>query len=490
MGVSCVNENLTQKSISSFLWKTVQSVCTLGSTFIIQIVLARILDPADFGIVAITTVFMTLANTIIETSFSSSVIQKSELSQKLLSSIFFANAVLSFFVYLLLFLAAPLISRFYDEAILTAVLRVQGLRIVIASLCSIQDALLIREMKFKTLFICELIGAIVQLGVGLVMAYTGFGVWAIIFSALFGYLASGIGKMLASRWKPSLYYSHSLVKDALSFSSKILAVRVTRKLFYNIRTLTIGKVYTTDTLGYFNKGFQFPSTAMTVVDGSLTSVAFTSLSKLQGDKQLLVNALRNYVRIMMYLCTPMMVGMAIVAEPLVKVLLTDKWLACVPYLQIVCFTQLLAPLNVKTTAFEALGESSTSMKLHVSGIVLSIILLFASIPFPAWVMVLSGFVSSLLLQIAIGVVCKKRMDYRYSEQLKDTFIGLIPTIGMVAVVWLCSYIPCGVLLRLVLKIALGILAYAGVSALSKNPILYQIISYSKRIRSTRRNDAS
>lgn len=485
-----MNENLTQKSISSFLWKTVQSVCTLGSTFIIQIVLARILAPADFGIVAITTVFMTLANTIIETSFSSSVIQKSELSQKLLSSIFFANAVLSFFVYLLLFLAAPLISRFYDEAILTAVLRVQGLRIVIASLCSIQDALLIREMKFKTLFICELIGAIVQIGVGLVMAYTGFGVWAIVFSALSGYLASGIGKMLASRWKPSLYYSHSLVKDALSFSSKILAVRVTRKLFYNIRTLTIGKVYTTDTLGYFNKGFQFPSTAMTVVDGSLTSVAFTSLSKLQDDKQALVNALRNYVRIMMYLCTPMMVGMAIVAEPLVKVLLTDKWLACVPYLQIVCFTQLLAPLNVKTTAFEALGESSISMKLHVSGIVLSIVLLFASIPFPAWVMVLGGFVSSLLLQIAIGVVCKKRMDYRYSEQFKDAFIGLIPTIGMVALVFLCSYIPCGVFLSLVLKIALGILAYIGVSALSKNPILYQIISYSKRIRSTRRNDAS
>lgn len=485
-----MNENLTQKSISSFLWKTVQSVCTLGSTFIIQIVLARILDPADFGIVAITTVFMTLANTIIETSFSSSVIQKSELSQKLLSSIFFANAVLSFFVYLLLFLAAPLISRFYDEAILTAVLRVQGLRIVIASLCSIQDALLIREMKFKTLFICELIGAIVQIGVGLVMAYTGFGVWAIVFSALSGYLASGIGKMLASRWKPSLYYSHSLVKDALSFSSKILAVRVTRKLFYNIRTLTIGKVYTTDTLGYFNKGFQFPSTAMTVVDGSLTSVAFTSLSKLQDDKQALVNALRNYVRIMMYLCTPMMVGMAIVAEPLVKVLLTDKWLACVPYLQIVCFTQLLAPLNVKTTAFEALGESSISMKLHVSGIVLSIVLLFASIPFPAWVMVLSGFVSSQLLQIAIGVVCKKRMDYRYSEQFKDAFIGLIPTIGMVALVFLCSYIPCGAFLSLVLKIALGILAYIGVSALSKNPILYQIISYSKRIRSTRRNDAS
>ena len=114
-----------------------------------------------------------------------------------------------------MFLAAPIIARFYDEAILTAVLRVQGLRIVIASLCSVQDALLIREMKFKVLFVCELIGSIVQVGVGLVMAYTGFGVWAIVFSALSGYLASGIGKILASRWQPSLYYSHSLVKAAL-----------------------------------------------------------------------------------------------------------------------------------------------------------------------------------------------------------------------------------------------------------------------------------
>ena len=487
---SCMNENLTQRSINSFLWKTAQSICSLGSTFIIQIVLARILNPTDFGIVAITTVFMTLANTIVETSFSSSVIQRKELDPKLLSSIFYANSILSIIVYSFLFLVAPVIAHFYDEAILTLVLRVQGLRIVASSLCSIQDSLLTRAMKFKTLFICELIGALVQAGVGLVMAYTGFGVWAIVFSALSGYLSSGIGKIIASKWKPSLFYSYSLVKDALSFSSKILIIRFTRKLFYNIRTLTIGKVYTTDTLGYFNKGFQFPSTAMTIVDGSLTSVAFTSLSKLQNDKQALICALRNYVRIMMYLCTPMMIGMVIVAEPLVKVLLTDKWLACVPYLQIVCFTQLLAPLNVKTTAFEALGESSISMRLHVSSIVLSIILLFISIPYPAWVMVFSGFVSNLLLQIAIGFVCKKRMNYLYSDQLKDVFIGLIPTLGMVVIVFFCSYISCNVLLKLLLEIVLGIFAYVGFSALSKNPILYQMISYYKRIRLTRRNDVS
>ena len=476
-----MNDNLTQKSINSFIWKTAQSICALGTTFIIQIVLARILNPTDFGIVAITTVFMTLANTIIETSFSSSVIQKVELSQTLLSSIFYANLVLSVIVYAILFFSAPVIARFYNEAILAPILRVQGLRVVISPFYSVHESLLNREMNFKKIFFCDLIGALAQAVVGLVMAYTGFGVWALVFSALVNYTISGIGKMKISRWRPSLFFSYSLVKDSLSFSSKILAIRFLRKIFYNIRTLIVGKAYNTETLGYFNKGFQFPSTAMTVVDGSLTSVAFTSLSKLQNDKQKLFDTLRNYVRIMMYLCTPMMIGMAMVAKPLVTVLLTDKWLACIPYLRIVCLTHLLTPLNVKTTAFEALGESGISMKLHVGSIVLSIILLFLSVPFPAWVMVLSGFVSSLILQVATAVVCKKRMNYLYMDQLKDAFVGLVPTIGMVLTVIACSYISCGDLLKLILEIVAGFLAYVVFSAISKNPLLYQIYSMLKKI---------
>ena len=474
-----MNDKLKQKSINSFMWKTAQSICTLGTTFIIQIVLARILNPTDFGIVAITTVFMTLANTIIETSFSSSVIQRVELSQKLLSSIFYANLILSTIIYALLFFSAPVIARFYDEAILAHILRVQGIRVVISPLFSVHESLLNREMQFKKLFFCEFIGAFAQAIVGLVMAYTGFGVWALVFSALVNYTISGIGKIWISRWRPSLFFSYSLVKYSLVFSSKILAIRFVRKIFYNIRILMVGKAYNTETLGYFNKGFQFPSTAMTVVDGSLTSVAFTSLSKLQTDKQKLFDMLRNYVRIMMYICTPMMVGMAMVAKPLVVVLLTDKWLACIPYLQIICLTHLLTPLNVKTTVFEALGESGISMKLHVGSIILSILLLFLSTPFPAWVMVSSGFVSSLILQVATAVVCKKRMGYSYKDQLKDAFVGFFPTIGMAAAVIVCSYIPCSDLLSLTLEITAGFFAYVIFSVISRNPLLYQIYSMLK-----------
>lgn len=475
-----MSNNLKEKSINSFVWKSAQSVCTLGMTFIIQLVLARILAPEDFGVIAITTVFMTLANTIIETSFSSSVVQRDSLNQKLISSIFYANLVLSVIVYALLFFAAPLVSRFYGQPILTSVLRVQGLRVVISGLYSVPQAFLNRKMRFKALFFCSFLGAVGQAAVGLIMAYSGAGVWALVVSTLASCAISGLAMIIIEPWKPDLYFSFKLVKDALSFSSNVLAIRVLRKLFYNIRVLAIGKVYDTQVLGYFNKGFQFPSTAMTVVDGSLTSVAFTSLSKLQNDVEKLVSTLRQYVRVSMFICTPMMVGMALVAKPMVVVLLTDKWIDCVPFVQIVCFTQLLVPLNVKTTAFEALGNSNISMKLHVSSIALSVLLLIASIPFSALIMVFSGFVSNVILQIAIAVVANKKLNYKIKDQLKDIFCGILPTSAMVIAVLAAGYIDCGIFAKLCIQILCGIAAFVLVSFLTKNEVFNSILFIAKK----------
>lgn len=475
-----MSESLKEKSINSFVWKTAQSVCTLGMTFVIQLVLARMLAPEDFGIIAITTVFMTLANTVIETSFSSSVIQRDNLNNKLTSSIFYANLVLSIAVYAVLFFAAPVISAFYEEPVLVSVLRVQGLRVVVSGLYSVPQAFLNRKMKFRHLFFCSFAGSVAQAVTGLAMAYAGMGVWALVVSTLASSVVAGILMIIIEPWKPELFFSFRLVKDALSFSSNVLAIRVLRKLFYNIRVLAIGKVYDTQILGFFNKGFQFPSTAMTVVDGSLTSVAFTSLSKLQNDKEKLLSSLRQYVRVLMFICTPMMVGMALVAEPMVVVLLTDKWIDCVPFVQIVCFTQLLVPLNVKTTAFEALGNSGTSMKLHVSSIVLSVLFLAASIPFSAHIMVLSGFVSSLILHIAVTVVASKKIDYKITDQLKDALCGIVPTAAMAAAVIGAGFIDCGVFTKLCFQIFCGAVAFVLAAFVSKNKVFYSILDIVKK----------
>lgn len=483
-----MSQNLKEQSINSFIWKSAQSLCTLGMTFVIQLILARILLPEDFGIVAITTVFMTLANTIIETSFSSAVIQRNTLDQKLISSIFYANLVLSVFVYFVLFFTAPVISVFYQEPILVTIIRIQGLKVIFSGIYSIPQAFLNRKMKFKTLFVCSFIGTIGQAVIGISMAMSGAGIWALVISTLASSIIAGGAIIIMEPWRPSLFFSFKMVKKALSFSSKVLIIRVLRKLFYNVRVLAIGKVYDTQILGFFNKGFQFPSTAMTVVDGSLTSVAFSSLSKLQNNTSKLLASLRQYVRISMFICTPLMIGMALVAEPMVLVLLTDKWEGCIPYLQIICITQLFLPLNVKTTAFEALGESGISMKLHVSGILLSIIFLLLCIPFSPLVMTLSGCVSNLVLHIAVAVVSFKKLNYKMSDQIKDALCGGIPTLFMILVLILLNYLNCHILLKLCIQIFSGVMVYVIISYITKNQVFYTIYGIIKSKLFKRKNE--
>lgn len=476
-----MSESLRNKSVKSFGWKFAQQLCTLGATFVIQLILARILEPADFGIVAITTVFMTLANTIIDTSFSSAVIQRASIDQNQMSSLFFANFGLSLLVYAVLFFTAPLITGFYGEPLLTPILRVQGLRVLFSAMYSIQSALLTRRMEFQKIFVAYLCGAIVQGVVGIGMAKLGFGIWALVISTVVNYLVAGLMIVVMSAWLPKPYFSYHLVKDALSFSSKVLVVSVVKKLFYNVRKIAMGKVYDSTVLGLFDKGFQFPSTIMTVVDGSLTQVAFTSLSKLQDNKKKLSDAMRLYVQMITYITAPMLLGMIMVAKPMVIVLLTEKWIECVPYLRIVCLTNLFVPLLVKSDAFNAIGRSDMSMKLNVSGIILAIVLLLGCIPLSPHVMVFSGFVSNLLLHIAIGVATKKEFGYTYREQVKDFFRPILLSLPMCAAIFLISLLPMPVLLKLVTEIVLGIFVYLAVSYVTKNHSFHMCMEFAKPI---------
>ena len=474
-----MNNSLKDRTVTSFGWKFAQSTCTLGASFIIQIILARILAPSDFGIVAITTVFMTIANTIIETSFSSSVIQKSELSKEQLSSIFFANLVLSILVYCFLFFLAPLVSMYYDQKILTPILRVQGIRVVFSALYSIQLALLNRNMEFKKTFFCFLTGAIIQGISGIIMAKLGYGVWALVLSTIINYFVSGFLIVCVSKWIPKLYFSLKLVKDALKFSSKVLFVNVVEKIFANIRSLAMGKVYGSDILGLFNKGFQFPSTIMTVVDGSLITVSFTSLSKLQDDINKLRDAMRLFIKIITYLTTPILVGMILVAKPMICFLLTEKWIGCIPFLQLVCIAQLMKPLLVKSQAFNAIGRSDISMKLNVSGVVFSIILILLTARFSPFVMVFSDIIACLTLHIATGIVSKKYFLYSYRSQLEDFFTPLIPTIAMGISVYAVSRITMPYFVALFVEILVGIFVYIGVSIITRNSTFLLLLEIAK-----------
>ena len=472
-----MSDELTQKSIGSFVWKTLQSVCSLGITFIIQLVLARMLMPEDFGLIAIVNVFMTLANTIIETSFSSAIIQREKLSEKMLSSLFYLNIILSFTIYVVLFFVAPLLADFYREPILVYILRVQGISVVISAVYSVQLSLMNRKMRFKALFFCYLAGGIVQAFVGIIMAYRGMGIWSLVVSTCVGSTVTGLSVMIIERWKPEFCFCFGLVKSAAGFSSKILAIRVVKKIYYNIRVLVIGKVYNAEVLGYFNKGFQFPSTAMTIVDGSLTSVSFTHLSKLQNDQKNFINSLRQYIRYAMFLTTPIMVGMALIARPLVLFLLTERWIDCVPYLQIVCLSQLFVPLSIKMTAFESLGRSDISMKLNLTGIILSIALLFAFLNFDPLVMVFGAVISNAVLQVLVAIVVTKKLQYSIFEQLKDALCGVLPTVAMCCAVVMIGFVDFNnyYWLEVLVKFFVGLISFALVSLITKNSAFRSMI---------------
>lgn len=476
-----MSDELTKNSIHSFMWKTMQSICSLGITFVIQLILARMLMPEDFGLIAIVNVFMTLANTVVETSFSSAIIQRNSISQKMLSSVFFVNIFLSVFLYGVLFLMAPLLSVFYEEEILIPVLRVQGLRVVISAVYSIQQALMNRKMRFKALFFCNFAGVVFQAITGIAMAYCDMGIWALVLSSCVGSAISGFMICVVEFWVPELYFSLKSVREALSFSSKILAIRVIKKIYYNIRVLVIGKIYDAEILGYFNKGLQFPSTAMTVVDGSLTSVAFTHLSKLQDEKKQFLIALRQYVRCAMFLCTPLMVGMILIAKPLILFLLTERWIACVPYLQIICLSHLLIPLSIKATAFEALGRSDISMKLNLTGVFISIVFLFALAKWSPLIMVSGEIFSNFLLQTFIAILASKYLQYSIYEQLKDAFCGAPPTAIMACGIFILDFIDFGnfYLLEILAKITAGVFFFVLVSIITKNQVFFDIVGVLK-----------
>lgn len=475
-----MDDSLKERSITSFGWKLAQSICTLGSSFVIQIILARLLLPEDFGLVAITTVFMTLANTIIETGFSSSVIQKSETNQKYLSSVFFANLALSFLVYMILFLIAPLVSNFYSEPILTPILRVQGFRVLFSALYAVHASLLSRRMEFKKIFISYLLGALTQGVVGIGMAIYGFGIWALVVSTIMNYAVAGIFMIALSRWKPSMCFSLKHIKSSVEFSSKVLIVDIIQKVFYNVRSLAIGKVYSSSVLGLFNKGFQFPSTAMTVVDGSFISVAFTSLSKLQNQKKEFLLSVRTYVKVMSFVTTPLMLGMLMISKPMIEVLLTSKWLACAPYVQMLCVIYLFKPLLVKSQAFNAVGRSDISMNINLCGVVSSIVLIIATATFSPYVMVASEIASTLFIHIAFAMASKKHFGYGYRSQFLDFTRPLLPSLVMCGAIYLVSKLPVSKLILLVIEVAIGVLTYIVAARIIKEPGYQMVLEYIKQ----------
>lgn len=474
--LSKMDDNYLKKStLGGLIWKFLENFGTQFINFFIQIVLARLLMPNDYGVIALTAVFIIVANVFVQAGFSSALIQKKSVSDVEYSSAFFAGIFVSMILYYLLFIGAPHISTFYSEPILKWVLRISSLTIVFAGLTSIQNAILIRNLQFQKIFNYRLLGILLQGITGISLAVLGYGVWSLVIANIVNSVVIAVSLWFVVEWKPQLSFSYSKIKDLFSFSSRILLISLLNTLYNNIQSLIIGKSFDPSTLGYYNRGMQIPTLIMINTDGAINEVMFPVLSKCQTDRGKLVSVFRRSLKTSCFIIFPMMVGLATTAEPLTILLLTEKWLPSVPFMIIASLTCMTWPFSIKYQAFNAIGRSDVSLRLNIIGKSIGISLMIFSIRYGVYALVMSFFISSILSVMIGAYITKKFLGYTIMQQINDIFPSLLLSLCMGMAVMVVGNVSDKVLIVLIIQVIVGVVIYAGGAWIFKMDILKYIV---------------
>lgn len=470
-------KNNKNNVISSLFWKFAERIGAQGVNLIVSIILARILAPEEYGIVALVTIFITISNVFIESGFGTALIQKKDADNLDFSSVFYCNIVISIILYLIIFFASPLIAKFYNMQLLIPILRVLAISVLIASVKSVQHAYVSRNMMFKKFFASTLIGTLVSAVIGIWMAYKGYGVWALVTQQLLNTIIDTIVLWITVKWRPILKFSLERLKCLFKFGWKMLCSGLMDTIYNELYGLAIGKIYSADQLAFYNRANQFPKLITVNIDGSISSVMLPALSNEQDNKEKLKNMVRRAIKTSSFLLFPMMIGLAVVAEPLVKIILTDKWLPAVPLLQLLCFSYALWPIHtINLQAISALGRSDIFLKLEIIKKAIGIIALLISCPFGIMIMVIMKIVTSIISMFINSYPNKKLLNYSLREQIKDIFPAMLLSLFMGMVVYLVGLIKINIIVLLLIQVLIGIIIYLTIAYLSKMEALMYFIN--------------
>lgn len=469
------------KVFTNFIWRFLERCGAQGVTFIVSIVLARLLDPAVYGTVALVTVFTTIMQVFIDSGFGVALIQKKDADDLDFSSVFFFNISMCIFLYALMFFAAPLIARFYDKPELTPMVRVLSLTLIISGVKNVQQAYVSRNMLFRKFFFATLGGTLGAAVIGIWMAYKGYGVWALITQQLFNAAVDTAILWITVKWRPKAVFSFERLKVLLSYGWKLLASGLLDTLYNNLTALIIGKMYTDEDLAFFNKGERFPEMIVSNINASIDSVILPALSAEQDDAATVKRMTRKAITVSTYIMMPMMMGLAVCAEPIVSLILTDKWLPCVPFLRVFCFTYAFYPIHTANlNAIKAMGRSDIFLKLEIIkkliGLAGILTTMWISVKAMAYILPFN----SIVCQMVNAHPNKKLLNYSYGEQLKDMLPQIVLSCIMGALVLGISYLSFGNGITLLLQIPAGIAVYVIGSKLLKIEPFYYLLDILKK----------
>lgn len=454
--------------VASLVWKFLERGGVQGVQFVLSIVLARLVSPDDYGVIALVLVFIQIATVFVQSGFNTALIQKKDADEEDFSSIFYLSLFVALLCYWGLFLAAPAIADFYNQEILCPVIRVVSFTLFFGAVNSVQSAYVAKTMQFKRFFYSSM-GAVLGSGVvGAVLAYQGFGVWALVAQQLVKDVLVCLILWFTVRWRPRVLFSMARVRGLFGFGWKLLCSALLDTVFRNSYNLIVGRIYDSQLLGFFNRGHQFPQVIATNLDGSIQSVMLPTLSAHNDDVREVKRITRRSISTSAYLLMPCMFGLAAVAEPLVKVLLTDKWLPCVPFLQLACISYSLYPINTANlTGINALGRSDIFLKLEIIKKVVTVVNLVVTIPLGIYAMAIGQVITGFISTFINAYPNKRLMGYSYIEQWKDIFPGFAVSILMGCIVFTFQLLPLPAIICLVVQILVGIIIYVGFSMLFK-----------------------
>lgn len=457
--------------IGNLLWKFAERISAQLVTLVVSVVLARMLEPTDYGVISVVTIFITLANVLVSDGFGSALIQKKDADALDFCSVLYANVAMMILLYGVLFALAPFIGSFFGEGyeMLPAVLRVLGLRIIVAGVNSVQQAYVSRKMIFRKFFWATLIGTIVSAVVGIGMALAGCGVWALVAQYLTNTIVGTIVLAVSLKKRPRLIFSFARLKGLMRYGSKVLGTSLLITGYQELRALIIGKVYSSADLAYYDKGKQFSSLIVTNINTSISAVLFPKMSQEQDDLTRVKETTRMAIRFSSYIMSPLMLGLAAAAEPFVRLVLTEKWLPCVNLLRLFCIVFLFQPMHsANAQAIKAIGRSDIYLKLEIIKKALELVVLLAVMWISVDAIVVGMAAMTVLFTAVNALPNQKLLNYNYKEQISDILPAIAMAAVMAVVVYFIGMLRMNTLLLLVIQILAGACIYLFLSVVTGN----------------------
>jgi teichuronic acid exporter len=426
-----MTESLKTKALNALAWSFVESVGQQSVQFVIGIVLARLLFPEQFGLISMITIFMGLAQSFLDSGFGAALIQKREVTHTDTCSIFFFNIIVGLLAAGFLCLLAPWISEFYDQPILKPLTMALSLIIVINSIGLIQSTILSKQINFRTQTMVSLIASLLSGGIGVILAMKGFGVWSLAIQQISRAFFNTLLLWFLNDWRPAMIFSLTSLRTMFSFGSRLLASGLLNKIFDNIYLLVIGKIFSATDLGLFTRAQGLQEISSQTLSSMVGRVTFPVFSTMQDDTARLKRGMRNALTILCFLNFPMMVGLAIVARPLVLVLLTEKWAGCIPYLQLLCFYGLLFPVHlINLSILQALGRSNLFLRIEIIKKVLIVINIAVTWQWGISAMICGMIVFSVICFYINGYYIGPLIGYSVLEQMRDLLCYFIAAVFM------------------------------------------------------------